>query len=147
MELPGGDIQCSKEEICHDFPPSSPEQAKTVCNSFGSRCKGFVYTVQTGRFYLKEELKDKMISSPAYTLFIKKDFYQGTSRQDETCAVGLDQFQSSADECRLPELDPNNEDIKALIGQPSPLLCPGLQLTRYRGGMLELTEEAIKGGI
>ena len=147
MDLQGGDIQCSEKEICRDFPSSSPEQAKAVCNSFGSRCKGFVYTVQTGKFYLKEELKGKMISSPANELFIKKAFYQGNSKQDETCAVGLDQFQSSADECRLPELDPNNEDIKTLIGQPSPLLCPGLQLTRYRGGILQLTEEANKGGI
>lgn len=144
MDLLGGDIQCSGEETCRGFPPSSTEQAKIICSSFGSRCKGFVYTLQTGRMYLKQELTGKMISSPAHSLFIKKAFYQG---QHETCAVALEQFQSFADECRLPEMDPNNEDVKKLIGQPTPLQCPGVQLTRYRGGILELTEEANKGGI
>ena len=147
MDLPGVDIQCSGEEKCRDFPPSSPEQAKIICNSFGSRCKGFVYSVQSGEFYLKEELTSKMIFSPAHALFIKKTFYQSNSGQDENCAVALDQFQSSAVECRLPELDPNNEDIRKLIGQPKPIQCPGFLLTRYRGGILELTEEANKGGI
>ena len=144
MDLPGGDIHCSGEETCRGFPPSSIEQAKTICNSFGSRCKGFVYTAQTGIIYLKQDLTGKMISSPAHALFMKKAFYQ---EQDETCAVALDRLQSSPDECRLPEMDPNNEDVKKLIGQPTPLQCPGVQLTRYRGGILELTEEADKGGI
>ena len=91
MDLQGGDIQCSEKEICRGFPPSSPEQAKAVCNSFGSRCKGFVYTVQTGKFYLKEELKGKMISSPANELFIKKAFYQGIkfeARRDLRSRIG-----------------------------------------------------------
>ena len=144
MNLPSGDIQCSREESCRNFPPSSPEQAKIICNSFGSRCKGFVYIVQTGRIYLKQELTGKMIYSPSHALFIKKAFYQ---RQNETCAVALSQFQSSADECRLPEMDPNNEDVKRLIGQPKPIRCKGVQLTHYRRGVLELTEEAHKGGI
>ena len=144
MDLPGGDIECSGEETCRDFPPSSLEQAKIICNSFGSRCKGFVYTIQTGKIYLKQELTGKMISSPVYALFIKKAFYQG---QDDTCAVALDQFQSLTDECRLPEMDPNDEDVIKLTGQPTPLQCPGYQLTRYRGGILELTEEANRGGI
>jgi len=93
MDLPSGDIQCSGEEICRDFPPSSQDQAKIIYNSFGSRCKGFLYTSQTGRIYLKQELTGKMISSPAHALFIKKAFYQ---EQDETCAIALNQFQSSA---------------------------------------------------
>ena len=144
MDLPGGDIQCSGEETCRGFPPSSLDQAKTICNSFGSRCKGFVYAVQTRKIYLKQDVTGKMISSPAYALFIKKAFYQG---KEETCAVALDKFQSLADECRLPEMDPNDEDVKMRIGQPTPLQCPGYQLTRYRGGILDLTEEANKGEI
>ena len=144
MDLPNGDMQCSGEEMCRDFPPSNPDQAKVICNSFGPRCKGFVYIAQTGRISLKQELKGKMIYSPAHALFIKKAFYQ---EQDETCAIALNQFQSSGDECRLPEIDPNNEDVKRLIGQPKPLQCKDVQLTHYRGGVLELTEEAVKGGI
>ena len=151
MDLPGGDIQCKENEHCRNFRLPSPEQAKMVCNWYGSRCKAFVYSVDTGEFYPKSEFTNKIVSSANHELYIKKAFYRlkngSDTTQDETCAVPLDQVQSSADGCRLPELDPNDEAITKFIGEPNPIQCPGSQLTHYRGGVLELTEEANKGEI
>lgn len=147
MDLPGGDIQCTENESCRNFQLPSAEQAKVICTMYGSRCKGFVYSVQTGEFFPKGELTSKIIFSSAHELYIKKAFYQSDTSQGETCALPLDQFQSNADECRLPELDPNDEALTKFIGQPNPIQCPGSQLTHYRRGVLELTEEANKGEI
>ena len=67
---------------------------------------------------------------------------------NETCAVPLEQFQSLADGCHLPELDPNDESITKLIKKPgAPLQCSGSQLTRYRSGVLEVIDHGGKGAV
>lgn len=148
MDLPGGDLTCSANETCRNLKAPNPEQAKIICNSFSSRCKGFVYCVESGKFYPKGELKNKMVFTDGFDLYVKKAFAESDKPiQDETCAVPPDQFQSSADGCRLPDLDPNDESITKLIKKPEPLHCPGPQLTRYQRGVLELTENVSKGGI
>ena len=144
MDLPGGDMVCAANETCNNFNAQSPGQAKNICNSYGSRCKGFVYSMQSGNVFLKGELKNKMVFTEGVELYIKKAFAKNAV-QSETCAIPLDQFESFADGCRLPVLDPNDERIINLISKAEPVQCPGSQLTRYQGGVLELTEDARKG--
>ena len=144
MDLPGGDMVCAANETCNHFSAESPEQAKITCNSYGSRCKGFVYSMQLGNVVLKGELNNKMVFTEGLDLYIKKAFTKNIV-QSETCAIPLDQFEFFADGCRLPELDPNDERIIKLITKPEPVHCPGSQLTRYQRGVLELTEDASKG--
>lgn len=144
MDLPGGDIPCIANESCLSFRVRSPEQAKVICNSYGSRCKGFVYFKETGNFYPKGELENKMMSKSGFDLYIKKDFAESALQNETQCAVPLKQFQSVGDACRLPELDPHDQRITKLIRKPEPLHCPGSQLTRYRRGVLELTKDAGK---
>ena len=146
MEMPGGDMKCEANESCQGFRVESPEQAKIVCNKYGSRCKGFVYSLKSGKFILKGALTDKIVFSTEHDLYVKSDFAQSNKTlQHGSCAVPLDQFQSFSDRCHLPELDPNDESIIQLISRPTPVQCPGFQLTRYEGGVLELTEEISKG--
>ena len=146
MEMPSGDMKCEANESCQGFQVESPEQAKIVCNKYGSRCKGFVYSLKSGKFILKGELTDKLVFSTEHDLYVKSDFAQSNKTlQHGSCIVPLDQFQSFSDGCRLPELDPNDESIIQLISRPTPVQCPGFQLTRYEGGVLELTEEISKG--
>lgn len=147
MDLPGGDMACEANENCRDLTAQSPEQAKVICNSYGSRCKGFVYSVESGKVYPKGELKNKMIFTAGSELFIKETFaVNDTVTLRETCVVPLHKFQSFAEACRLPGLDPNDESITKLIKKPDPLQCPGSQLTRYKRGVLELTGDSSKGG-
>ena len=144
MDLPGGDLPCGANEGCHGFRLRSENQAKLICNSYGPRCKGFVYSTKTGRFSPKGELQNKMVFAADLQLFVKSAFAESTVR-NETCAVPLDQVHSQADGCRLPELDPNDESMSRHITKPEPLQCPGSQLTRYRSGVLELIEDTNKG--
>ena len=146
MEMPGADMKCAVNESCRGFPVQSPEHAKIICNRYGPRCKAFVYSLKSGKFFPKGELTNKMVFSTDQDLYVKKEFTQSNkTMQDGTCAVPLDQFQSFADGCRLPNLDPNDESVTKLISQPKPIQCPGFQLTHYQGGVLELTEEISKG--
>lgn len=147
MDLPGGDLPCGVNESCHKFIVRSSHQAKLICNSYGSRCKGFVYSKESGTFIPKGELQNKMVFTTGMELFVKKTFAE-SAMTNETCAVPLDQFQSLADGCHLPELDPNDESITKLIKKPgTPLQCPGFQLTRYRSGVLEVIDHGGKGAV
>ena len=88
-----------------------------------------------------------MVSTTGIELFVKKTFAE-SALINETCAVPLDQFQSLADGCHLPELDPNDGSITKLIKKPeAPLQCPGSQLTRYRSGVLEVIDHGGKGAV
>lgn len=144
MDLPGGEMVCAANETCNNFIVQSPELAKIICNSYGSRCRGFVYSVKSGNFHPKGELKNKMVLTEGVDLYIKRAYIE-TPEQNETCAISPDKFESFADGCRLPDLDPNDESITKLITKPEPLQCSGFQLTRYQRGVLELTEDAGKG--
>ena len=168
MDLPGGDIPCVANESCLSFYVGNPEQAKVICNSYSSRCKGFVHFKETGNFYPKgktgehnlvprafpfcskrkspgnEVVENKMMSKSGFNLYIKKYFAESTLQNETQCAVLVKQFQSVDDACRLPELDPNDQRITKLIRKAEPLHCPGSQLTRYRRGVLELTKDADK---
>lgn len=135
---------CAAKEICNKFNVQSPEEAKRICDSYGSRCKGFVYIVKSGIVHLKGELENKMVLTQGYELFIKRSFTQKT-QQNSKCAIRLDQSESFTDRCRLPDLDPYDEGITKLIQKPELLRCPGSQLTRYRRGVLELKEDESKG--
>lgn len=85
-----------------------------------------------------------MVFTTGMELFVKKTFAKN-AMTNETCAVPLDQFQSLADGCHLPELDPNDESITKLIKKPgAPLQCSGSQLTRYRSGVLEVIDHGGK---
>ncbi|XP_022807728.1 uncharacterized protein LOC111344742 [Stylophora pistillata] len=142
MEMPGGNMKCEANESCHGFPVESPEQAKIICNKYGPRCKGFVYSLRSGKFIPKSELANKVVFSTEHDLYVKSDFEQSSKTlQHGSCALPLDQFQSFSDGCHLPKLDPNDKSIIKLISRPNPIQCPGFQLTRYEGGILELTEE------
>lgn len=145
MDLPKGDIICVANEACNNFNVRGPGHAKMICDSYGSRCKGFVYSIRSGKVSLKAELKNKMVLSEGSELFIKRAFAQ-SAQQKGQCIILPDQFESFTDKCHLPDLDPNDESITKFIQRPKPLKCPGSQLTRYRRGILELTEEASKVG-
>ena len=144
MDLLGGNMICATKEICNKFNVQSPEQAKRICDSYGSRCKGFVYVIKSGSVHLKGELENNMVFTEGYELFIKRSFAQ-KAQQNSKCVIRLDQSESFTDRCRLPDLDPFDEGITKLIQKPELLRCPGSQLTRYRRGVLELTEDKNKG--
>lgn len=100
MEMPGGNMECQANESCHGFPVESPEQAKMICNKYGPRCKGFVYSLRSGKFIPRGELTDEVVLSTEHDLYVKSEFAQSNKTlQHGSCALPLDQFQSFSNEC------------------------------------------------
>ena len=145
MDLEGSDLECESSENCPSFHVRSPEHAQAICDVYRSRCKGFVYILKSGQFHPKSEVSGKMTFQSGLTMYIKKEYAsQAGKPSGSKCAIPTAVMKWS-NECRVPDLNPFDENIMKLIHPHGPVHCPGQRFTEYRNGFLKLVDKSDEG--
>jgi len=123
-------------------------KAKYICSN-SKKCKAFVTTL-SGNAYFKNDLTTKIISKPGVNLYVKSEHAQSIKIPlSAKCVVPLSEIQTNVTSgCNIAEFDPFDPEIQKYIKKPAlPLRCDGLELSRYRNGVLTFTNKGKQGTV
>ncbi|XP_028403231.1 uncharacterized protein LOC114525964 [Dendronephthya gigantea] len=148
FDVKGNDLACDKDGKCAEFRVRNPQQAMTLCNSYGAElCKGFVFSPNTGRLFLKTSVSAEPVHEPFWEFYVREDFRGNIDLlKEKQCAIPVDGYKDSYPfNCSLPVLDPFHANIMKFIDKDKTVIvCQGEHYTTYRDGVLSLLRTDFK---